>query len=139
MGIFLKDSVNAIAFVALGTSVPDTFASKTAAIQDETADASVGNVTGSNAVNVFLGIGIAWTMAAIYWEAQGESFYVEPGSLGFSVAILILMLRRNPAVGGELGGPKSIKTASAAIFVFFWVFYVFISALEAYEVIKPGF
>merc|ERR1739848_819587 len=56
--IFLKDSVNAIAFVALGTSVPDTFASKTAAIQDETADASVGNVTGSNAVNVFLGIGI---------------------------------------------------------------------------------
>merc|ERR1712168_1787015 len=58
--IFLKDSVNAIAFVALGTSVPDTFASKTAAIQDETADASVGNVTGSNAVNVFLGIGIAW-------------------------------------------------------------------------------
>merc|ERR1712062_239805 len=83
--IFLKDSVNAIAFVALGTSVPDTFASKTAAIQDETADASVGNVTGSNAVNVFLGIG--WTMAAIYWEAQGEIFKVEPGSLGFSVTI----------------------------------------------------
>ena len=35
--------------------VLDTFASKTAAIEDETADASVGNVTGSNAVNVFLG------------------------------------------------------------------------------------
>merc|ERR1712002_1455432 len=69
--INLKDCVNAIAFVALGTSVPDTFASKTAAIEDETADASVGNVTGSNAVNVFLGIGIAWTMAAIYWESQG--------------------------------------------------------------------
>merc|ERR1712156_1336099 len=30
--INLKDGVNAIAFVALGTSVPDTFASKTAAI-----------------------------------------------------------------------------------------------------------
>merc|ERR1711981_1493885 len=63
--INLKDGVNAIAFVALGTSVPDTFASKTAAIEDETADNSVGNVTGSNAVNVFLGIGIAWTMAAV--------------------------------------------------------------------------
>merc|ERR1712218_353701 len=146
--IFLKDSVNAIAFVALGTSVPDTFASKTAAIQDDTADASVGNVTGSNAVNVFLGIGIAWTMAAIYWEAQGETFVVDPGSLGFSVtifcieaflAIMILMLRRNPSVGGELGGPKSFKTISSGLFVFFWVFYVFISALEAYEVIKPGF
>merc|ERR1711909_136612 len=146
--IFLKDSVNAIAFVALGTSVPDTFASKTAAIQDETADASVGNVTGSNAVNVFLGIGIAWTMAAIYWEAQGLVFEVEPGSLGFSVtifcieallAIIILMLRRSPVVGGELGGPKLFKTISSSIFVFFWCFYVAISALEAYGVIKPGF
>ncbi len=57
----------------------DTFASKTAAIQDETADASVGNVTGSNAVNVFLGIGIAWSMAAIYWEAKGEQFEVPVG------------------------------------------------------------
>jgi len=146
--INLKDCVNAIAFVALGTSVPDTFASKTAAIEDETADASVGNVTGSNAVNVFLGIGIAWSMAAIYWESQGLAFEVPVGSLGFSVtifcieallAILILLLRRNPAVGGELGGPKSIKTVSAGIFVFFWVFYVMISALEAYDVIEPGF
>lgn len=40
----------------------DTFASKVAAIQDKYADASVGNVTGSNAVNVFLGIGVAWTI-----------------------------------------------------------------------------
>ena len=57
----------------------DTFASKVAAIQDDTADASVGNVTGSNAVNVFLGIGIAWSMAAIYWAAQGSNFIVSPG------------------------------------------------------------
>jgi len=142
--INLKDCVNAIAFVALGTSVPDTFASKTAAIEDETADASVGNVTGSNAVNVFLGIGIAWTMAAIYHEARGCAFLVPVGSLGFSVtifcieallAIIILFLRRNPAVGGELGGPKLWKTISSAIFVFFWCFYVMISALEAYKVI----
>merc|ERR1712142_564352 len=146
--INLKDCVNAIAFVALGTSVPDTFASKTAAIEDETADASVGNVTGSNAVNVFLGIGIAWTMAAIYWEAQGKQFIVPVGSLGFSVtvfcieatcAVLILLARRHPAVGGELGGPKFFKTISSSIFVFFWCFYVMISALEMYDVIEPGF
>merc|ERR1712032_1273128 len=141
-------SVNAIGFVALGTSVPDTFASKTAAIEDDTADNSVGNVTGSNAVNVFLGIGIAWTIAAIYWESQGLTFDVPVGSLGFSVtvfcveaglAILILVARRHPAVGGELGGPKSIKTVTSAIFVFFWCFYVAISAMEAYGVIDPGF
>ena len=33
----------------------DTFASKVAAVQDEYADSSIGNVTGSNGVNVFLG------------------------------------------------------------------------------------
>ena len=57
----------------------DTFASKTAAIGDDSADNSVGNVTGSNAVNVFLGIGIAWSIAAIYWESQGLIFEVSPG------------------------------------------------------------
>merc|ERR1719500_1155935 len=109
--IYLKDCVNAIGFVALGTSVPDTFASKTAAIEDETADNSVGNSTGSNAVNVFLGIGIAWTIAAVYWESQGLTFDVPVGSLGFSVtlfccfavcAIMILLARRKLS-NGELG------------------------------------
>jgi len=60
----------AITFVALGTSLPDTFASQTAAKMDPYADASIGNVTGSNSVNVFLGVGIAWTLAAIYWSTQ---------------------------------------------------------------------
>jgi solute carrier family 8 (sodium/calcium exchanger) len=87
-------------------------------------------------------------MAAIYHEANGNQFNVPVGSLGFSVtifciealmAIAILMCRRHPAVGGELGGPKSVKTITGAIFVFFWCFYVFISALEAYGVISPGF
>lgn len=59
--------------------LPDTFASKVAAIQDKYADASVGNVTGSNAVNVFLGIGVAWTIAAVYHAYHGNDFLVDPG------------------------------------------------------------
>ena len=55
------------------------------------------------------------------------------------VAILVLMVRRNPAIGGELGGPKAAKAATSALFVFLWVFYVMIAALEAYKVIVPGF
>lgn len=50
-----------------------------AAIQDKYADASVGNVTGSNAVNVFLGIGIAWTLAAFYHGFYGQQFVVPAG------------------------------------------------------------
>jgi solute carrier family 8 (sodium/calcium exchanger) len=60
----------AITFVALGTSLPDTFASKTAAVMDPYADASIGNVTGSNSINVFMGIGISWVLAAVYWQTS---------------------------------------------------------------------
>ena len=43
----LEVSVTGITIIALGTSMPDTFASRSAAIQDDTADASIGNVTGT--------------------------------------------------------------------------------------------
>ena len=68
--IGLKPEVVSITFVALGTSLPDLFASRTAATMEKHADNSIGNVTGSNSVNVFLGLGISWSIAAIYWAAQ---------------------------------------------------------------------
>ena len=44
--IGLHVSVTGITLVALGTSMPDTFASMAAASHDDTADAAIGNVTG---------------------------------------------------------------------------------------------
>uniref|UniRef100_A0A8C4QV16 Solute carrier family 8 member A1 n=1 Tax=Eptatretus burgeri TaxID=7764 RepID=A0A8C4QV16_EPTBU len=141
----LKDSVNAVVFVALGTSVPDTFASKVAAVHDKYADASIGNVTGSNAVNVFLGIGLAWSMAAIYWFCQGKQFKVDPGTLAFSVTlytvfalicITVLIIRRRPAIGGELGGSRTIKTCNSLFFGLLWIVYILVAGLEAYCHIK---
>ena len=58
--------ISAITFVALGTSLPDTFASKAAACGEKNADNAIGNVTGSNSVNVFLGLGLPWLIAASY-------------------------------------------------------------------------
>ncbi|XP_050989594.1 sodium/calcium exchanger 1b isoform X2 [Labeo rohita] len=143
--IGLKDSVTAVVFVALGTSVPDTFASKVAAIQDQYADASIGNVTGSNAVNVFLGIGVAWSIAAIYHNSKGHEFRVEPGNLAFSVTLFtifaficvaVLMYRRRPDIGGELGGPRTAKALTTMLFVSLWLIYILFSSLEAYCHIK---
>ncbi|XP_022608598.1 sodium/calcium exchanger 1 isoform X11 [Seriola dumerili] len=137
----LKDSVTAVVFVALGTSVPDTFASKVAAIQDQYADASIGNVTGSNAVNVFLGIGVAWSIAAIYHQSRGDEFRVDPGTLAFSVTLFtifafvcvaVLMYRRRPEIGGELGGPRTAKVLTTMLFVSLWLLYILFSSLEAY-------
>ncbi|KAK4884010.1 hypothetical protein RN001_000281 [Aquatica leii] len=141
----IEDSVTAIMFVALGTSIPDTFASKVAAIQDKHADASIGNVTGSNAVNVFLGIGVAWSIAAIYQNYHGRAFNVNPGNLAFSVTIFcsgalitiaVLLLRRTSLVGGELGGPVVIKYFTAAFLFSLWIFYLVMSTLEVYHVVR---
>ncbi|XP_052465502.1 sodium/calcium exchanger 1-like isoform X2 [Carassius gibelio] len=143
--IGLKDSVTAVVFVALGTSVPDTFASKVAAIQDQYADASIGNVTGSNAVNVFLGIGLAWSIAAIFHQAHGQYFRVDPGTLAFSVTlftifaficIAVLMYRRRPEIGGELGGPQTPKILTTTLFFSLWLMYIMLSSMEAYCIIK---
>lgn len=43
----LKTAVTGISLVALGTSLPDAFASRTAAKLDDTADNSIGNITGT--------------------------------------------------------------------------------------------
>jgi solute carrier family 8 (sodium/calcium exchanger) len=67
----LSDDITAITLVALGTSLPDTFASKVAAQENPNADDSIGNVTGSNSVNVFLGLGLPWSIGALYWASQG--------------------------------------------------------------------
>lgn len=157
----LKDEVTAITFVALGTSLPDTFASKAAVIGEKYADNGIGNITGSNSVNVFLGLGLPWLMAAIYWQIKnpctasslpGEKcgFIVEADTLGFSVAlysvlaitaIIIFTIRRHLTFFGkaELGGTEVPKYLSAAMMVVLWLIYITFCTLQVYKVIDPGF
>jgi solute carrier family 8 (sodium/calcium exchanger) len=90
--INLKESVTAITLVALGTSLPDTFASMTAARNADSADAAIGNITGSNSVNVFLGLGLPWAIAATHWRSKGWGDYVVPaGDLAFSVFVFLVV------------------------------------------------
>jgi len=157
----LKDSITAITFVALGTSLPDTFASKSAAENDETADASVGNVTGSNSVNVFLGLGLPWLIATMVHT--GSAFKSDPvlsrgvvvefkeggypmiaGSLGFSVmlfcmcavACICTLYIRRFLFGYELGGTSLNRNVTGAFFIGLWMVYVVVSSLEVEGHIK---
>jgi solute carrier family 8 (sodium/calcium exchanger) len=141
----LKDSVTSITFVALGTSLPDLFASKQAAIMEKTADNAIGNVMGSNSVNVFLGLGMPWLMAAIYWQIKEEPFRVPVGSLGFSIIVyvigaticmaMLLIKRFSPCMGrAELGGPTAVKFITAGIFFILWLIYILLSSLQAYSI-----
>lgn len=141
--IGLLPGVTAITFVAIGTSIPDTFASRIAAQQERYADEAVGNVTGSNSVNVFLGQGLPWVIASIYYESRGQDYLVPAGGLVFSVVlflivsmigITILIIRRF-VVKGELGGGKMGRVLSAIIFISLWLIYVSISSLVHYGII----
>jgi len=83
--IGIPDAITAITLVALGTSLPDTFASMTACKNSPNADSAIGNVTGSNSVNVFLGLGLPWVIASTYQETRGTWYKTPPGDLGYSV------------------------------------------------------
>jgi len=149
----ITKSITAITFVALGTSLPDTFASRTAAVDEDCADASIGNVTGSNSVNVLLGLGMPWLAAAVYWNFFGTgredewrarymhepwysadmpvAFAVPAGDLGYSVSVfsscalvcLGTILLRRAVLGFELGGPS--PTADLVTALFFVGLWVF--------------
>lgn len=143
----LKSAVTAITLVAVGTSLPDTFASMTAARQFEFADSAIGNVTGSNSVNVFVGLGLPWLISSIYASKHADTmpngYETPPGNLAFSVMLflmtsltcfLVLGIRRC-ALGGELGGSGIVKYGSAIFLMSLWVVYVTFSTLKAYEII----
>uniref|UniRef100_A0A7S1CBI4 Calx-beta domain-containing protein n=1 Tax=Bicosoecida sp. CB-2014 TaxID=1486930 RepID=A0A7S1CBI4_9STRA len=135
----LPDSVTAITFVALGTSLPDTFASLQAAKMDKTADAAVGNVTGSNSANVFMGLGIPWCIGALYHAANGNLYTVPAGDLGFSVTVftitavaaIAIMIGRELWGGGVLGGATIPKYVTGGTLCSFWLVYIILSSMKA--------
>ncbi|KAK9503028.1 hypothetical protein O3M35_011682 [Rhynocoris fuscipes] len=146
----LEDTMTAITLVALGTSLPDTFASRAALVGGKYADDAIGNINGSNSVNVFLGLGLPWSIAAIYHTAKGSEFLVASGGLGFSVlmysiasiiAMSLLMLRRNLTFFGkaEIGGPAAGKYFSAGLLILLWILYLTFSYLQIHGVITVNF
>jgi solute carrier family 8 (sodium/calcium exchanger) len=57
---------------------------------------------------------------------------------GALIAIMILLVRRSKAIGGELGGPKVPKYITAAALFGLWIMYLVLSTLEAYGFISFG-
>lgn len=140
--IGLKPGITAITFVAIGTSLPDTFASMTAAKESRYADSAVGNVTGSNSVNVFLGLGLPWVIAVIYetqFNPENTSGTYRYPAKGLDLSVLlflmcslvgiVILITRRIVVKGELGGSSGGRLMSCLIFCSLWVFYIAVSSL----------
>ena len=141
----VKDTVTAITLISFGMSLPDTFASRQGAIIENSADASIGGILGSNAVTVYVGIGVSWLVGAIYNVSNGDTLKLPNMDLGFlvavffaleSVAIIVLLLRRLPPIRGEIGGPKLLKILSSSFFAILWICFVTLLTLQAYCVIS---
>ena len=143
--IGLKDTVTAVTLIPFGTGLPDTFASRRAAISEKTADTAIGSILSSNAISVFLGMGLSWFIGAVYQESNGNHVQLNSGNLGFIVilyltfaviGVCILLLRRLPPIRGELGGPNTFKYLSGTFFLGLWALFITLVVLHTYCIIE---
>lgn len=131
-----------IAFTALasGTSWPDLVASKIAAERQKTADSAIANITCSNSVNIYVGIGVPWLIDTLYnFIACREPLRIQnAGGLSFSLIVFfstsvgcisVLILRRI-IFGAELGGPRLWAWITCAFFMLLWIIFVVLSSLK---------
>lgn len=119
-------------------------------MQADDADAAIGNVTGSNTVNVLLGLGLPWVIGASYYalkpELTGGIYCVPSGTLAYSVMLftvvalicIIFLFVRRRTIGGELGGSAFQKYASSIFLTVLWILYILLCALQAYGYITFG-
>ncbi|KAL0315228.1 UNVERIFIED_CONTAM: Magnesium/proton exchanger, partial [Sesamum calycinum] len=108
-------SAYVIAFTALaaGTSWPDLVASKIAAERQLTADSAIANITCSNSVNIYIGIGVPWLIDTLYnFFAYKKPLRIE-NAAGLSFSLLVffatsvccigVLVFRRLTLGAELG------------------------------------
>ncbi|OIT33840.1 magnesiumproton exchanger [Nicotiana attenuata] len=138
-----------IAFTVLvaGASWPDLVASTIAAQRQITADSAIANITCSNSVNIYVGIGLPWLIDTLYnYIAYNEPlrirecrrtkfhfacFLLQTTSVG---CIGVLVFRRL-TLGAELGGPKLWAWLTCVYFMLLWLVFVVPSSLKVSGVI----
>nr|GMD68914.1 pentatricopeptide repeat-containing protein At3g62890 [Ipomoea batatas] len=143
------DGINpyVIAFTALaaGTSWPDLVASKIAAERQLTADSAIANITCSNSVNIYVGIGIPWLIDTLYnYFAFNEPLRIQ-NAKGLSFSLLIffatsvgcigVLVFRRVTLGAELGGPRIWAWVTSVFFMLLWLTFVTLSSLRVSGII----
>jgi cation:H+ antiporter len=88
--IGISKRVVSITMVAVGTSIPEVVTSVIAALRKET-DISVGNIIGSNIMNILSVLGFTSLVSPINVSAEIAGFDI-PWMLGVSLLLLLLML-----------------------------------------------
>ncbi|XP_021907022.1 magnesium/proton exchanger isoform X2 [Carica papaya] len=136
-----------IAFTALacGTSWPDLVASKIAVERQITADSAIANITCSNSVNIYVGIGVPWLINTLYnffayreplgiQNAEGLSFSLLV-FFSTSVGCIAVLVFRRLTLGAELGGPRFWAWVTCVYFMLLWIIFVVLSSLRVSGII----
>ncbi|XP_011033522.1 PREDICTED: magnesium/proton exchanger isoform X2 [Populus euphratica] len=136
-----------IAFTALasGTSWPDLVASKIAAERQTTADSAIANITCSNSVNIYLGIGIPWLIDTAYnFFMYNEPLHIQ-NAAGLSFSLLVffctsigcisVLVFRRLTLKAELGGPRIWAWVTFVYFMLLWIIFVVLSSLRVSGII----
>ncbi|KAL0437629.1 UNVERIFIED_CONTAM: Magnesium/proton exchanger [Sesamum radiatum] len=140
-------SAYVIAFTALaaGTSWPDLVASKIAAERQLTADSAIANITCSNSVNIYIGIGVPWLIDTLYnYFAYKKPLRIE-NAAGLSFSLLVffatsvccigVLVFRRLTLGAELGGPRLWAWVTCIFFMLLWLIFVVLSSLRVSGII----
>jgi solute carrier family 8 (sodium/calcium exchanger) len=142
--------IQTILMVSIGTSLPDYYSSKSIA-QDKNiryADAAIGAIFGSNATNIFIGLGLPWTIASVYYEYYDKGHfklgYAQGADITFcivmflvaSLIVFMVLLIRRIHFGGELGGNLDGKCFSGIVLILCWALFAFLAIAGCYEVIE---
>lgn len=146
MGFLLdfRGCILALIMVSLGTSINNLKSSMQSAAANKTADDVFLPTIAASAANIFVGLGLPWTIATIYRYANDQGSLVigqyEAFDINFAVVTflccalvtaLVLSLRRS-CLGGELGGPRFSKYLSSFMMSFLWTIFIVLNCLNCY-------
>ncbi len=107
-----------LTIVAFGTSLPEAAVSITSAVQ-ESAELAIGNIIGSNILNIFLILGISALFASL--TVQKTTLYIEiPYVVIISIVLMIMGF-----IGGQLGWIDGL-----ILWVLFILFFVYLIVLS---------
>lgn len=111
--------------VAIGTSAPELFVNVIAAYSGATA-LSIGNILGSNAINILLGLGIAAIFVPLAIKSQTVWKELPYSLLG---AVMILILGSDLLING-FGSNIITRTDGLALLAFFVIFIIYTFGLN---------
>jgi Ca2+/Na+ antiporter len=135
-----------LTIISLGFNLPEFYASQLAAegIRSQNAEPSIGFIPGANAMKIFLGLGLPWTLKSIL-KQSGDSVLClgveHTGDLSFvslllavlTVLVFMLLMARRATNKGELGGPTCSRAISSCFLVLLWFAFVVIVSLNCFD------